>query len=225
MLSVKIDNRQVNKLLKNSVSYSYGFLDGVQISQIEFNKRLGEFTIKALYKYIDSRAKADPEALHHIYEWGQVGKPSGRLFEFTAVPYKTLIRFNGKFLESKTISENSSDAFPEKARIMEDQIQVVVSPRNSDYLAFEVDGEMVFTTQTVYIDHPGGDAVAGSFGRVVDDFFGNYLKLALIKPFIKDLQEAEQYVQMFPSGVKGGSRNTGVSAGKKYMTKTGMIIE
>lgn len=225
MLSVKFDNRKVNKLLNNSVSYSYGFLDGVEMSEIEFNKRLGDFTVKALYKYIDSRAKANPAAFHHIYEWNCVGDANSRLFEFTAVPYKTLIRFNGSFLQSSSVSENSSQPFPDKARIMENQIQVVVAPKSSDFLVFDVDGETVFTTQTIYIDHPGGDAVAGSFGRVVEDFFGNYLKLALIKPFIKSLETAEQYTQSFASGVKGGSKGTGVRAGKKYITKTGMIIE
>jgi hypothetical protein len=225
MLSVKFDTKKVNKMLNNSVSYSYGFLDGVEVSRVEFNKRLGDFTVKALYKYIDSRAKANPQALHHVYEWNNVGSPNGRLFEFQSVPFKNIIRFNGTFLQSSSIPPNSREPFADKARIMENQIQVVVEPKNSDYLVFDVDGETVFTTKTIYIDHPGGDFVAGSFGRVVDDFFSNYLKMGLIKPFMKDFQTAEQYTDSFKDGVKGGSRATGVRAGKKYMTKTGMIVE
>ena len=43
VLRVKIDSRKVNKILDNAVKYSYGFLDGVDMEQIVFNQRLGEF--------------------------------------------------------------------------------------------------------------------------------------------------------------------------------------
>jgi hypothetical protein len=225
MLSVKVDSRKVNKILENATSYSYGFIDGVEASGVNFNDRLGEFTVQALYKYIDSKARVSPERLHHVYEWDMVGKPSGRLFDFTYRPYKKSIRFTGNFLQSSSISENSTEPFANKAKVMEDQIQIVVTPRDSEYLAFELDGEMVFTTNTIYIDHPGGDAVAGSFGKTVGDFFDNYFKLALLKPFLNDLKTAEEFSQMFASGARGGGRSAGNRAGKKYMTKTGMIVE
>jgi hypothetical protein len=225
VLSVKIDARKVNKILGNTVSYSYGFLEGVDINQIAFNKRLGEFTVEALYKYIDSKARVSPERLHHVYEWDMSGKPSARLFNFSYVPHKTLIRFSGSFLPSTSISEGSTEPFKDKAKIMEDQIQIVVAPRDSDYLAFEIDGEMVFTTKTIYIDHPGGDAVAGSFGKTVEDFFDNYFNLALLRPFLNDLRTAEEFTQGFAIGAKTGGKSTGIRSGRKYMTKTGMIVE
>ena len=225
LLSVKIDSNQVNKILGNASSYSYGFLDGIDLGKQEFNKRLGEFTVEALYKYIDSRAMANPQRLHHVYEWGMTGKPSGRLFNFTYRPYKSSIRFTGNFLPSSSISESSTEPFVNKAKVMEDQIQVVITPRDSGYLAFEMDGEMVFTTNTIYIDHPGGDEVAGSFGNTVEDFFDNYFNIGLLKPFLNDLKTAEEFTEMFSSGARSGGRSAGTRAGKKYMTKTGMIIE
>lgn len=225
MLSVKMDARNINKILKNATSYSYGFLEGVEMNQAEFNKRLGGFTIEALYRYVDSKAKANPKSLHHVYEWGQTGNPSGRLFNFTYKPYKTLIRFTGNFLPSSTINQNSTSPFVDKARIMEDQIQVVITPKESQYLAFESDGEMVFTTKTIYIDHPGGDEVAGSFGKTVEDFFDNYFNVGLLRPFLNDLKTVEEFSEMFSSGARSGGKSTGIRAGKKYMTKTGMIIE
>lgn len=225
MLSVKVDARKLNKILENASSYSYGFLDGIELGQQEFNKRLGEFTVEALYKYIDSRAKANPQRLHHVYEWGQTGNPSARLFNFTYRPYKSSIRFTGNFLPSSSINEGSTEPFVNKAKVMEDQIQLVITPRDSAYLAFEVDGEMVFTTNTIYIDHPGGDEVSGSFGNAVEDFFNNYFNLGLLRPLLNDLKTAEEFSEMFSSGARSGGRSAGTKAGKKYMTKTGMIIE
>jgi hypothetical protein len=223
LLSVKIDSKQVNRILGNAVSYSYGFLDGVDIQQIDFNKDLGEFITDALYKYIDSKARVNPEALHHVYEWGQVGMPAGRLFQLSSKSSKRVITFTGKFLQSKSVSDTSNTPFTDKANIMENSIDIVIEPKNSDVLAFESNGEMFFTTNSIYIANPGGDAVAGSFGRTVEDFFSNYMTNALMKPFIDKLSNPVEYTRDFASGTKTG-KSAGVKAGKKYLN-TGVVIE
>lgn len=223
LLSVKIDSKQVNKILGNSVSYSYGFLDGVDIQQIEFNKDLGEFVTEALYKYIDSKARMNPEELHHVYEWGQTGVPSARLFQFSSKSSKRVITFTGKFLKSKSVSDTSEVPFTDKANVMENSIDIVIEPKDSDLLAFQSNGETFFTTKSIYIENPGGDAVAGSFGRTVEDFFSNYLTNAFMKPFIDKLSNPVEYTRDFAAGTKNG-RSTGVKAGKKYLN-TGVVIE
>ena len=225
MLTVKIDSKEINRILENAVSYSYGFLEGTEIDQILFNKRLGEFTVDALGKYIDSRARANPNAFHHVYEWNATGQESSRLFNIKSTASKRVIKFFGDFLESKSISSNSNEPFSNKAIIMENGIGVTIEPRSSDVLAFEVDGETVFSTKAIYIDHPGGEEVAGSFGNAVEDFFSSYFTNALLKPFIQKLSNPKEYNEMFSSGVKNGGKPTGIKSGKKYINSAKAVIE
>lgn len=224
MLTAKFDSRDLIKKIKNSVSYSEGFLDGIKMQTINFNQQLGEFTVDILNKYIDARARSNPAALHHVYEWDRVGNEGARLFEITSSASKNIIRFTGSFLPSKSISQNSSEPFTDKANIMENAIEVVIEPRNSDVLAFESDGEMVFTRNSIYIDHPGGDEVAGSFGKVIDDFFTTYFTNAMLDPLLKELSTAKEFSQSFAAGARSGSA-VGVRAGKKYLTLPGGTIE
>lgn len=225
MLRVKFDSKELNAMLGNAVKFSYGFLDGIDVEQTEFNRRLGEFTVQALEKYIDAAARANPESLHHVYEWNQTGSPSARLFKINSRASKRVIHFEGKFLQSSSISQENSEPFKDKAYIMENAIAIQVEPRASNVLAFESDGGMVFTSNAIYIEHPGGDAVAGSFGRVVDDFFDNYFTNGLLRPFIDSLSRPKEFAEYWPAGVKGGGKATGISAGRKYLKSRGAEIE
>ena len=224
VLRVKIDSKEINRVLKNSISYSYGFLEGAEIDQIIFNKRLGEYTSEALGMYIDSEARGNPDALHHVYEWGGVGKEASRLFEIKSSASKRIITFTGNFLKSSTPSPDSNAVFYDKANIMENKIQVVVEPKFSNVLVFDVDGEQVFTTNAIYISNPGGDEVAGSFGRVVDSFFNVYFTKSLLKPFMKKLERPQEFSESFAAGARVG-RTVGVTAGKKYIRSAGGVLE
>lgn len=224
MYTVRFDTNQINSTLRNSISYSYGFLDGAQKNKIIFNKMLGEITLEALNKYIDAQARMDPESLHHVYEWNATGSPGARLFSIEVLPSKNFIIFEGKFLPSSSVSETSDEPFVDKANVMENAISVTIEPKLSDVLVFQDAGQTVFTTKSIYIENPGGDAVAGSFGRVVEDFFDNYFTNALLQPMIQKLSNATEYVSFFGSGAKMGS-SVGVVAGKKYITNIGVDLE
>jgi hypothetical protein len=224
VLYAKFDSKEVNRILGNTVSYSYGFLDGIEIDQIEFNRKLGEFTVDAFGKYMDSRARVNPQAFHHIYEWNQVGNDSARLFELKSRASKRVINFTGKFLPSRSLSEGSSEPFKDKANVMENAIAITIEPKNSDVLAFEYEGETVFSMSAIHIENPGGDAVAGSFGRATEDFFSNYFTNALLKPFIKELERPKEFSQSFSSGTRGG-KSVGIKAGRKYINSARMVIE
>jgi hypothetical protein len=224
MISSTINSVNLNQILKNTVDYGNGFIEGIEIEKIEFHRILGGYTVEALGKYIDAKARMAPQTLHHVYEWDAVGQESSRLFNFNINATKTNIIITGKFLPSKTISRNSHVPFSDKANMMENSIEIVIKPKNSDVLAFENDEEMVFTRNTIYIDHPGGDKVAGSFGNTVDDFFNNYFKNSLLKGFLEHLSNAKEFSENFAVGTKGG-KSVGVKAGRKYLNASGMIIE
>jgi hypothetical protein len=224
MIKSTINSTNLNQILKNAIEYSDGFIEGVEMEKIEFHRILGGYATEALGKYIDAKARMAPHTLHHVYEWDAVGQESSRLFNFNVNATKTNIIITGKFLPSKTISRNSHVPFPDKANMMENSIEIIIKPKNSDVLAFENDGEMVFTRNTIYIDHPGGDEVAGSFGKTVDDFFNNYFKNSLLKGFLDQLSTAKQFSEDFAAGTKSG-KSVGVRAGRKYLHVSGVTIE
>lgn len=223
MFTARFDSKEVNRILGNAVSYSYGFLEGVDVDQILFNQTLAEYTVEGLKLYIDAQARVDSDALHHVYEWNQVGTPSGRLFDFNATASKRIIKINGKFLSSSSISETSDEPFADKANIMENGISLTIEPKNSDVLVFEDDNQTIFTTKSIYIANPGGDEVAGSFGRVVDDFFNNYFTNAFLQPLLLQLSKPTEYGRSFRAGARSG-RGPGVSAGKAYLRSAGASL-
>lgn len=218
-ISVNFDNKQLMSILNNSVMYSQGFLQGIEKNRFLFNKKLSDIIAEALKKYIDSKARMSPESLHHVYEWNKVGDPSGRLFEIDCQPTPTTITLFGKFLPSSSISDGSSEPFIDKANIMENKIEIEIEPKLQNVLAFDVDGESVFTVNSVFVANPGGDAVAGSFGRAVEDFFNFYFSTTFLKQsgILNDMEYPEEFAQYFNFGVKGGAASAGNNAGKKYM--------
>jgi len=220
MIKTRINNAELSKILKNTISYSNGFLQGVDLNRTEFNRVLGGYTAEALGGYIDSKARMNPSSLHHVYEWNETGEKGSRLFNINVDATKYSITFSGNFLSSKKPSSESGQIFAEKARIMENKISVTVSPNNSSVLAFEDDGETVFTASSVYISHPGGDEVAGSFGRVIEEFFNSYFNYSILKPLIAKLKNPREFSQLYPQGVKVG-KSIGVRAGRKYFTMLG----
>jgi hypothetical protein len=222
---LNIESRKFIKTLNESVSYSQGFFEGVQMNRLKFNQELGLISEEMLKKYIDSRSKMDKESMHHVYEWGMVGSPEGRLFEIKSKASKNNILFFGNFLPSKSISDSSKEPFVDKAEIMENSIMIKVSPTKSDFLAFEGDdGEMVFTTETIYIENPGGDAVAGSFGKIVGEFFDSHFTSQILSQtgILNRLQNPVEFSQNFGSVKNGNGRSAGIASGKKYLTVKGV---
>jgi hypothetical protein len=225
MINVEFDTTMLNKVLWNSVKYSNGFLDGVESSKLLFNTQLGQITVEFLNKYIDSKARMSPESLHHVYEWNRVGIPSARLFKIESVASASLITFSGQFLPSRSVSETSEEPFVDKANVMENRIQIVVEPKESDVLAFEINGDPIFTVNSIYIDNPGGDEVAGSFGRTVEEFFQTYFTTMFLgkSGVLDQLKRPNEFEQYFAAGTRSGS-GPGKIAGAKYMSLTGIDL-
>lgn len=224
MLNIRYDAQKFNRVMQNSLDYSYGFIDGVKSNRKIFNEELGKLTTEMLNKYIDSRAMANSDSLHHVYEWGMVGNPGGRLFKLQHKSSPTNIVIFGEFLPSKTVSDTSDIPFINKANVMENSILIEIIPKNG-VLAFEDDGgETVFTVNTVYVANPGGDGVAGSFGETVGDFFDAHFTAQVLGQtgLLQRLSNPVEFSQFFNSGAMGGGRSAGIKAGKKYLTVKGV---
>ena len=225
-MRILLNSKSLEKQLYNIVDYSLGFIDGANKGKRVFLDNVGKGVIFALGKYIDSQAKANPEALHHVYEWYQTGSPSGRLFTLTYTVSNVGLSINSTFRQSSTVKEDSTVPFYNKAKIMEDGIPVTISPRAGGALKFTVGGEEVFTRKPVKVENPGGVEVVGSFQRVFDEFMRFYFTQAFLRAsgIMDYIQSPIIYKTNFAAGAKMG-KSKGVSTGFKWIANAKIEVE
>jgi hypothetical protein len=203
-----------------------GFLDGVENGKRVFLKNLGAGTIQAMAAYVDVSAKGNPNALHHVYEWYQTGSPSARLFDIDYTVSNLGLTFNSKFRQSRTLKEDSNVPFYNKASIMENGVPVTITPKKSSVLVFEQGGETIFTKNPVTVRNPGGDYVAGSFERTIDEFILKYFKQSFLRASgIYDyIKKPVLYKKNFKAGSKMG-KSKGVDTGFRWIANAKIGVE
>lgn len=152
-------------------------------NDVIFNQVKNDFS-----EYIDTKARTSPRSLHHVYEWGKAGDETARLFKINRINDIGLgFKLNYELLDSKSFvpSKNSNHrhVFVKKAEVMENGKTVVISPRNSERLVFEVNGYMVFMPkgESVTVTKPGGVATKNSFLSSYKYFFTGQLVNLSIK--------------------------------------------
>jgi len=214
MISPKIDDAKFMKEMNNLMEYSVGFLEGAKRGKVELLKEVGMKTKEILEEYIDSSARVSPDLLHHVYEWYQTGSPEARLFDINYHAAAGSLSINATFRQSDTIKNGSKVPFYNKAVVMERGISVTVTPRSSQVLAFEDNGEQVFTRQPVTIDNPGGSQVAGSFEKVFTEFFERYFTQSFMVT-----SGIDQRIRNASAFVRGFGR--GKSLGKSHGNQVG----
>jgi len=224
MIVTRFNTTKFTKDMNNIVKYSQGFVEGIKRGKTVFLRGLGVQTVEILKEYIDSNARVNPEALHHVYEWYQTGIGSARLFEVNYTVSNLGLSFFSEFTQSASIKAGSSKPFYNKARIMESGSPVRIRPKVADKLAFEVDGEQVFTANQVTVPSPGGPEVAGSFERVFDSFFTQYFTQAFLRSsgMLKFLENPEVYKRNLAAG-KAAGRPKGVSTGYRWIANAGVV--
>ena len=222
---IKTDTKSFDRMMNNIVKYSYGFIDGVGKGKHVFLKNLGEETLQGLYQYIDASARMNPSALHHIYEWYQVGSPTARLYDLDYTVSNIGLSLKSQFKQSRTTSQDSTVPFYNKASIMEDGIPVTIVPKKS-VLAFDVGGKTVFTKREVVVREPGGTEVQGSFERIFDEFMLSYFKQSFLRSsgLYEYISNPVLYKKDFAAGSKGG-KNVGIKTGFKWIANAGIGVE
>jgi hypothetical protein len=217
------NSMQFKKDMNNIVDYSVGFLEGVHRGKTVFLKTLGLETVELMKEFIDSNARVNPEMLHHIYEWHQTGSPSARLYDISYTTSQLGLSFKSSFSQSTSIKDGSRTPFYDKARIMEEGIPVTIRPRLAQALAFEDNGEMVFTKNEVRVDNPGGTAVEGGFEKVFDMFFNRYFSQAFLRVsgVAKYLENPIVYKKDMAAGKRMG-RSKGISTGYRWIANAGV---
>ncbi len=218
------NSNQFKKEMNNIVEYSVGFLEGIQKGKTLFLKTVGVETVELMKEFIDSNARVNPEMLHHIYEWNQTGSPKARLYNISYTTSNLGLSFKSSFSQSTSIKNGSRTPFYDKARIMEEGIPVTIRPKVAEVLAFDQNGETVFTKGPVRVDNPGGSQVEGGFEKMLDMFFNRYFSQAFLRVsgIAAYLENPEVYRKDMNAG-KSLGRSKGVSTGYRWIANAGVV--
>jgi hypothetical protein len=209
--------------MNNIVNYSFGFLEGVQKGKKIFLDKLGKSVIEALAQYVDVQARSNPKALHHVYEWNQTGSPTSRLFNLNYTVSNLGLSLNSTFRQSRTVSENMTVPFYNKAKIMEEGVAVTINPKRASALRFEVDGQEVYTSREVRVDNPGGQT-QGQFNNVISNFFGVYFRQSFLNSsgLLQYFKSPQVYKKNLGSAKRGG-RSLGLKTGYQWVANAGRM--
>lgn len=223
---VTVNTKMFDKQMKNIIDYSIGFLDGVKSGKTQFLDNLGSGIVFALGQYIDVMASANPKALHHIYEWNNVGSPSARLFDVDYRVNGMGLTLASKFKQSKTVSPDMTQPFYNKAKIMEEGVAVRIVPTGNKPLKFNSATGEVFTKNPVVVTNPGGDQVVGSFERTVDEFISKYLTQSFLRSsgLYEYIEKPVLYKKNISIGSKLG-RSKGIETGFSWITHATIGVE
>lgn len=218
MISADINFASFKKQMDNLTAYANGFIDGAKMSKTKMLQNLGEELSVVIGQYIDGIASSNPAALHHVYEWGQTGMSSSRLFQLGYNVTGSGLSINSTMTQSRSVQSGSNVPFYNKASIMENGIPVKISPKNSKVLAFEDGGKTIFTKKDVVVSRPGG-AVAGNFENTFNDVVTVYVSQAIfdITNVGLSLKNTSIFRDNIKSGVTGG-RPVGLATGRKWIT-------
>lgn len=224
MINIKFDTKQFGSELANMTNYAIGFMDAVEDSENIIRNAVGKDLIEAMKQYVDSSARVNPALLQHVYEWYQVGSPNSRLFDINYTIIGGGLSFNYTFRQSSSIKSGSRVPFYDKARIMENGVPVVIRPKNSQVLAFEDNGEQVFTRKPVFISNPGGQS-QGGLEKTLNSFITNYFSQVYLQSsgVAEYLSNPEDFNKKFPVSKRGG-RSLGYSTGRNWISRLGGII-
>lgn len=219
MITARIKGDNVIKMLKNSVQYSSAFASELKKNQDILNRKVGQESIDAFYDYLDGLARSHPGMLHHVYEWGNVGNPTERLFELTMTSNRTSAVISSDFLQSRVPSPTSTEPFYDKAQIMEDGQTVTINQVEADVLFFEIDGEEFFRSGPIVIANPGGESTRGSFLQAFDEFYGSYFTEVHLKAirFYQYFANPRAFETYFSSATKGGASAKGKKAALSWI--------
>jgi hypothetical protein len=222
-MKVIMNDTAFKKDMKNIMNYSIGFLEGVQVGKTKFLNNVGLMTKEILEQYIDTNARVNPKALHHVYEWYKVGSPDARLYNINYTVSNLGLSFVSTMKQSTSIKDGSSVPFYNKAKIMEEGTPVTIKPTKADVLVFEDGGETVFTKGKVVVQAPGGRETTGSFQKVVDTFFNKYFTQAFLKSsgISEYFSNADVYRKNLTAG-KSSGKSKGQQVGYRWIANAGI---
>lgn len=220
MINAKFDTKKFTKTISNIIDYSDGYIKETAANKNKIAEKMADTSIDVFYEYLDGLARVHPGMLHHVYEWGEVGNPFGRLYELSMEIRGGGATISAEFLESSSIPEKGTEPFFNKAEVMEMGDTVIVNEQEANALFFEVDGEEVFRKGPIVIPNPGGDAVRGSFVAAFNEFYKTYFTDIYLRSirFYKHLEESRAYSRNLRAAAKSANpRILGKNSALEYI--------
>jgi hypothetical protein len=224
MISAKFNAKQFTDTVKNIANYSEGFIQQARVQKKVLSEKMADIGIDAFYDYLDGLARMHPGILHHVYEWGEVGDPFGRLFELSKSISGNGVTISADFLQSTSVSQKSNEPFYDKAMVMELGETIIVSEVNAQALFFEVEGQEIFVKGPITIENPGGEGVRGSFVEAFNEFYQVYFSQIYLKSirFYKTIEEIRPYKTGIRAASKSkNSRTLGTNAANQWINSIG----
>lgn len=224
-LTANFNDKDFLREMNNLMDYSFGFLNGAVTGKRAFLENLGVSTIEALKQFIDSMARVEPAALHHVYEWSMTGSPDARLFDIDYTVSNLGLSIKSTFRQSTSIKAGSTVPFYNKAKIMEEGSPVTIRPKKSNFLVFtNEEGEEVFVQKPVVVENPGGSQVAGRYEQTFDTFILNYFSQSFLNAsgILDKLKDLSVYKRNISSGSKMGA-SRGREIGYRWIVNAGVI--
>jgi hypothetical protein len=226
MITMTMDTKEFYRDLTNILQYSEGFVEGAKAGKTVFLRGLGADLAELIKNYIDSNARVNPEMLHHVYEWHQVGQPGARLFDINYVVTGGGLSFSGTLSQSSSIKNGSNVPFYNKASIMENGIPVTIKPKKGTVLRFEQNGQEYYVRGGVNVQNPGGDLVKNGLKQVFDSFFNNPMTQSFLAS--SGIQKYLETPFLFKSNIakgKRGGKAAGYETGFKWIsTASGGVL-
>ena len=167
-------------------------------SLTEIAKAVFTITGKKFIQDLSVAARQDPQRYHHLFEWGEVGNPSQKLFvmrrakvqygqlEIEILPLKSrkVVPIPARLLEpgptGKVVS--AQHIFRDKMDIMENDKPVHIYTRRT--IVFSPDGqELVFVPKgrVIYIMHPGGSKTTHALKQYTQTWYRMKAPTAIIQ--------------------------------------------
>ena len=223
MITTKLNTKSFMRTMNNILQYSEAFTEELKRNESKISNKIANASIDIFYEYLDGLARVHPGMLHHVYEWGQVGNPTARLFELQSRLGKGNALITAELLQSDSIPPSGNEEFYNKAIVMEEGIPVVINEVDAEALFFEVDGEEFFRTGPIVIANPGGAETRGSFVKAFNEFYGKYFTDVYLSSigFYKHFSNPKEYSKRFRSAAKSRTaRSIGRAAALSWIEKT-----
>lgn len=231
MPSISIKTNAV-QAINNSLAYMQGVAKAPNNAIInhEIGSAFATIAKKSLSSFIDQEARLSPASMHHVYEWNQLGKPTGRLWKIESTYKPGVIAIRSDFRQSRTFvpltpGTRRRHKFTFKADVMEKGKPVTIKAKNADALFFySKSGDPVFIpkSRSVVIKSPGGKFVKGAYAKTLRRFQSSARFLADIEQsgILKRLELAQKAAGLeMPSGALTGTPSTFVKMAEANTAK------
>ena len=186
---MKIDTGKMPEKILDLGRYHLSLVDTLH-NYPSVSEKIGNAAGKTLVKYFEeyyaNLTRTNRYLYQHVYEFDKAGDNKYKLFKANISSAAGVAKIKYNFIDSKIPNKNGY-IFKNKASVMESGQEVIIKPKNSQVLVFDINGDTVFSKSEITVKNPGGN-VAGNFEEQFNKYMKSNAKQVLISSgFIKKI--------------------------------------